>query len=126
MDLQQAFETLVRILNDLTFLPLAAGFVLIVVALLKRVIPERFISPQGLALMVQVIVWIIYLIAKERLGVDEAAFQSYLEILTAVGSALLMIVSSALATQKAYTVLERNKVPVLGAPQPLKLRKAAA
>lgn len=123
MELEQAFSIIVTALLAIIYLPFAEGFVLTFTAFLKHYIPEKVLRPQTIAVALQVLVWVAFVIARQLLGVDEIRFTSYLELLTTIGNALLMIVTGGAVAHVAYKKLEAAKIPFWGAPQPDRLQK---
>src|SRR5690606_3812158 len=100
-----------------TFLPFAVGFVVALTAILKRVIPETAVRPQTLAVALQVVIWAVYIVAKERFGIDQQVFQNALDALTTILSGVSMFVLSSAATERAYQSLHKQDVPLVGVGQ---------
>jgi hypothetical protein len=126
VELSTALEIIITALLAIIYLPFAEGFVLTFTALLKHIIPERIIRPQTISVALQVLVWVVFVIARQLLGVDGIAFESYLQLITTVGNALLMIVTGGAVAHVAYQRLNQAKIPFWGSPQPMRLRKAVA
>lgn len=112
IDLTRALTALITLLHDLTFLPFAVGFVVAATALLKRVIPPR-ISAGAIALTVQVGVWVAYVVAG-KFGYG-ASFESTLQAVTQILSAVTMIVLGSGVTSATYATLKRSDTPFFGA-----------
>ena len=123
-DIGQAFESLLKLVTDITFLPFAVAFVVAATAIAKHFIPAGLISPQALALMFQAGIWIVYVVLKERFGVSDQAFRSVLDALTTILSGVAMFVVGSGVTQRAYDTLHRNDVPLVGQAQPASLRSS--
>lgn len=122
MDITTAFESLLKLITDATFLPFAVAFVIAATAIAKKFIPESLVRPQTLAIAFQALIWIVFVVAKERFGVTEDAFRNALDALTTVLSGVAMFVVGTDATQRAYNALNRKDVPLVGQPQPERLR----
>jgi hypothetical protein len=125
VDISTAFESIITLLTDITFLPFAVAFVVAATAIAKKFIPETLVRPQTLAIAFQALIWVVFVVAKERFGVTEEAFRSAIEALTTILSGVAMFVVGTGATQGAYDLLHRNNVPLVGQAQPERLRKGS-
>lgn len=114
MDLNAAAEALIQLIANLTFMPIAAPLVLALVALLKRIIPASVVSAGTLALLVQALVWIAWLLARHVFDVDDATIKTWVEMLTVIGGAVAGFAGSAVLTQAAYDRAKARDVPLLG------------
>lgn len=104
MDIAVAFENIVRLINDLTFVPFAVGFVVVVTQIIKSVFKWEGNRAALVALGVQVVVWVAYSFFKAR-GLDtqfEASLKGLETILVTLSSVLLPALLSALASQSVY------------------------
>jgi hypothetical protein len=113
MDLSIAFERIVALLTDITFVPVAVGLVLVITQILKSVFKWEGSRAAVAALGVQVVVWVVYAILKSR-GMD-AQFEQWSKalegILTALASVLFPAIVSGLATQNVYERVTEKEVP---------------
>lgn len=113
-ELAAALAAIVILLSNLTFLPIAAPFVVAVTALIKKFGPSSW-NPAIVALVVQILTWVAYIVAK-YLGY-ETQFNSWVGILATIAGALGGIVLSSLVTEKIYDSLSKNDVPFFGTSQ---------
>lgn len=131
MELQSAAEALIKLVTDATFLPFAAGMVVAITALIKKLLPATStVSAGGIAFACQVVVWVLWVLAK-RAGIDEGTFTSAVDALTTIASAVLGLVGSSIAATKMYEAARDRNVPVIGtpqksAPEPMAAAKIAA
>lgn len=114
-ELEAALLALVKLVSDLTFVPGAAALVVALTAIAKRILPAS-ISAGAIAITLQVIVWVIYIVAKHYGYADQ--FDSYIAVVTTVVSALGGLLVSSYAAEWGYKKLSARDVPVLGAARP--------
>lgn len=124
MDISTALESIIKLLTDITFLPFAVAFVVAATAIAKKFIPESLVRPQTLAIAFQALIWVVFVVAKERFGVTEEVFRNALDALTTILSGVAMFVVGTGAAQGAYNKLYANDVPLVGQAQPERLRKS--
>lgn len=110
-ELEAALLAVLELVNNLTFSPLTAAFVVAAVALLKKVIPES-VSVGTLALVVQVLVWVA-LVAAKHFGV-ESQFNTYLQTITTILGAVTGLVASSYLSTRFYHAAQNKGVPLLG------------
>lgn len=114
-ELAAALLALVKLVSDLTFVPIAAPFVIAATALLKKLIPSSLFSAGTIALTVQVIVWVVYIVAKHFGYSDQ--FGTYINALTTILAAVGGLVASSAVSNWGYNKLKGASVPLLGTPQ---------
>lgn len=107
--LTAALELLMKALSDVTFLPVAAGFVLVATALLKKVIP---VNPVYIALTLQVLAWVAWVLAKHYGYGDQ--FDGWIGALTTILTALAGLAGSTILATKGFNSSVRADVPLLG------------
>lgn len=110
--LTAALDLIVRGLANLTFLPIAAGFVVVATALLKKIIP---INPAYIALALQVTAWGVWVLALHFGYGDQ--FASWITALTTILTALAGLAGSTLAAEKLYTAGVKAGAPLIGSTQ---------
>lgn len=119
-------------LNAVTYLPKAVGLVVIGTALLKRFLPAEItlgstvipISSSAIALILQVIAWVVYVITVKVGFGDE--FDTWVNTATTILTALFGgVVSSATATW-TYNKAVALGVPLIGYQRPLTPTQMAA
>lgn len=110
-ELEAALTALLELVNNVTFSPLTAAFVVAVVALLKKVVPES-IGAGTLALIVQVAVWAALLAAKAA-GYEEQ-FTTWLGAITTILGAVTGLVASSYLSTRYYNAAKAKGVPLLG------------
>ena len=110
-ELEAALTAILELVNNLTFSPLTAAFVVAVVALLKKVIPES-LSVGTLALIVQVLVWVA-LVAAKHFGVEDQ-FNTWLGTITTILGAVTGLVASSYLSTRFYNAARDKDVPLLG------------
>ena len=115
-ELEAALLAFFKLISDVTFVPLAAGFVVAVTALLKKLLPAT-IPAGGIAITVQVIVWVVYVIAKHYGYVEQ--FGSYINVLTTILTAVSGLVLSSYAATWGYQKAAAKNVPLLGYQRPV-------
>jgi len=108
-ELQAALELIIKMVSDVTFIPGAAALVIALTAILKRFLP---INAAYIALGLQVIVWVAWILVKN--AGYELQFQSVIDSLTTVVSGLVGLVLSTAAATKGYNALVRAEAPILG------------
>jgi hypothetical protein len=113
MNPQLALEALITWLSDISFLPIAVPAVVFLTAFAKRLPFLSGISSAVIALVVQVVIWIAWVVSK-KLGVDDALFTSWIDAFTTILSGLSAIVIGTGATSQLYARLNDNNVPVVG------------
>lgn len=113
MSPEVAFENLITLLNNISFVPFAAGLVLVLVQFGKAIFGWDGGRAVLMALVIQVVVWVAYVIAHSR-GLD-AQFQTTTDtattILNALFSALFPALLSNGLTQYTYRKLTASNVP---------------
>ncbi len=115
-DLAQAFERFLTLINGITWLPVASGFVVVATALFKR-IPRWPYSPQATAFAMQVLIWVVWVILR-RLGVTEEVFNNTVVAVTTILTAVAGLVASSYGAQWAYDKNVSRFVPVIGYEKP--------
>ena len=110
-ELEAALLAFFKLISDVTFVPVAAGFVIAATALLKKVLPAT-VPSGGIAISVQVIVWVVYVVSKHFGYADQ--FGSYIGILTTILTAVSGLVLSSYVATKGYEKAAANNVPLLG------------
>lgn len=111
-DLQQAFERIVTLINSITYLPAAVGFVVAATALVKRV-PGNTIPAATIAFTFQVLVWVVWVILR-RFGVSEELFNSTLDAVTTILTGLAGLIATGVISQWVYNKSRASAVPVIG------------
>ena len=113
MDISVALENIIRLVTDITFVPFAVGFVVVVTQIIKSVFKWDGTRAALVALTVQVIVWAVYSFFKAR-GLDgqfEQGIKGLETILVAVSGVLLPAILSGLATQNVYNKMAAKQAP---------------
>lgn len=110
-ELEAALTALLELVSSVTYLPLAAGFVVVATALLKKVMPKE-ISAGAIALTLQVLVWAAFVVAKQ--AGYEGQFTSGLQALTTILGALAGLVGSSYVATKVYNKSVEANVPLIG------------
>lgn len=109
--LETAADRIVTLINDISFLPWSAALVLLLTQLTKRFITQ--IRPVALALVYQVVIWIVYAVANHY-GFGQNV-QDYVGAITKIVEAILTVapalVASAAATEVVFRGLRRQDVP---------------
>jgi hypothetical protein len=109
-ELETAFERILTLVGDISFLPWSAALVLLLTQLTKRYLPFR---AAVIALAWQVIIWVVYAVANHY-GFGQNV-QDYVGAATKILEAILTVappmVVSALATEVAFRKLTRQDVP---------------
>jgi hypothetical protein len=100
------------LISNATYLPFASGFVLLVIALLKRAPYIGNTNTNVLRLFVSVLVWAAYIYAKESGGA--AQFESTISGLTTIGGAFLGVLATEGGSSKLFEMAKNNKVAILG------------
>lgn len=111
-ELESTANQFFTLISNATYLPFAAGFVLLVVSLLKRAPFIGNTNTNVLRLFVSVLVWAAYIYAKENGGA--AQFESTISGLTTIGGAFLSVIATEVSSAKLYDVAQANKIAVLG------------
>jgi hypothetical protein len=109
-ELETAFERIITLITDISFLPWSAALVLLLTQLTKRFLPYRAVV---IALAWQVLIWAVYAVANHY-GFGQNV-QDYVVAATKILEAILtvapaMLVSAA-ATEVAFRGLKRQDVP---------------
>lgn len=115
-ELEAALLAFFKLISDVTFVPVAAGFVIAATALLKKVLPAT-VPSGGIAISVQVIVWVVYVVSKHFGYADQ--FGSYIGILTTILTAVSGLVLSSYAATWGYQKATARNVPLLGYQRPV-------
>lgn len=113
MDLQTAFENLLRLITDVSFVPFAAGLVIVVTQVIKNVFKVEGNRAALIALLVQVAVWVGYSFFKAR-GMDaqfEQGIKAAETIITTLLSVAFPALLSGMATQSIYDRVVAKDVP---------------
>lgn len=109
-ELETAFERIITLVNDVSFLPWAAALVLLLTQLTKRYIP---VSPAVLALGFQVVIWAVYAVANHY-GFGQNV-QDYVAAITRIIEAILTVAPQMLlgaaVTKVGYDKLTKRSVP---------------
>lgn len=113
--LQAALELLIKALANVTFLPIAAGFVVVATAILKKFVP---INPAYIALALQVLAWVAWVLAL-HLGYGDQ-FEGWIAALTTILTALAGLAGSSILATKAYDASVNHDVPLIGSTQSAK------
>lgn len=108
-ELQAALELIIKMVSDVTFIPGAAALVIALTAILKRFVP---INAAYIALGLQVIVWVAWILVKN--AGYELQFQGWIDSLTTIVSGFVGFVLSTGAATKGYNALVRANAPILG------------
>lgn len=113
MDISVALENIARLFNDITFIPVAAGVVLVLTQIVKSVTKWEGNRASLVALAFQALFWVVYSVLKAR-GMD-AQFEQWTKaleiILTTLMTVLFPAVLSGLSTQAVYTRLAARQAP---------------
>jgi hypothetical protein len=112
MDISVAFENVIRLLTDISFVPFAVGFVLVTTQIIKSIFKFEGNRAALVALGVQVLVWVVYSVFKAR-GLDgqfEQGIKGLETILVAISGVLLPAILSGLGSQSVYNRLTDKKV----------------
>jgi len=121
MDLSIALENIVRLLNDVTFIPVAAGVVLVLTQLVKSVTKWEGNRASLVALAIQAAFWVVYSVLKARGMGDQ--FEQWTKaaetILTTLVTILFPAVLSGLGTQAVYNRLAAKQAPGFRKVKPL-------
>ena len=109
-------ESIIRLVYDATYLPFAAGMVMVLTALSKRAPFLRQAASSVLSLWWTVILWAIWI------GATEAGFggqfESVLTVMTTIGAAALGITVTPMLASKVYSQANTRGVAVLGYKRP--------
>ena len=104
MDVSIALENIVRLLNDVTFIPVAAGVVLVLTQIVKAVTGWKDNRAALVSLFFQAAFWVVYSVLKSR-GMD-VQFEQWTKaaetILTTLVTILFPALLSGLGTQAVY------------------------
>lgn len=111
-ELESTANQFFTLLSNATYLPFASGFVLLVIALLKRAPIIGNANTNVLRLFVSVLVWAAYIYAKESGGAEQ--FQSTISGLTTIGGAFLGVLATEGGSSKLFDLAKSNNVAVLG------------
>lgn len=112
MELGTALENIIRLFTDITVIPFAVGFVVVVTQIFKNVFKLEGNRAALVSLVVQALVWVAYTVAKAY-GYDgqfEATIQGLQTILTTIFGVLFPALLSALATKATYDKLATKQV----------------
>ncbi len=104
MDLGIALENIIRLITDITFIPFAVGFVVVVTQIIKNVLKLEGSRAAVVSVTVQVLVWAAYSFFKAR-GLDgqfEDGIKGLETILTTLATVLLPALLSGLASKQVY------------------------
>lgn len=109
------FDMLIRGILDVTYIPWAAAGVLVVVAVVKLVLTKANIqfNPVLLTIAVQVVVWVLFQVFKNQLGL-EVEFQKWYMAFITILQALMGLVGSTALSHKWYEDARNAKNPILG------------
>jgi len=103
------------LLNNITFLPMAAALVVALTAFFKKLLPAT-IPSASIALVLQVIIWIAYVVAKQYQYGDQ--FTNIITMLTTVVGAVLGLVGSSALSTTIYTQSVKLGIPGLSYQRP--------
>lgn len=113
MDLSVALENILRLFTDITFIPFAVGFVVVVTQIIKNVFKVEGNRAALISIAVQTVVWIVYSFFKSR-GQD-AQFENVIRALESILNTLVSVLFPALlggiATQATYNKVAEKRVP---------------
>lgn len=113
MDLSVALENIIRLVNDVTFIPVAVGLVLVLTQIAKTAFKLQDNAAALASLIIQVVVWVVYSILKSR-GMD-VQFEQWSKaaetILTTLLTVMFPAVLSGLATKSVYARAAAKQVP---------------
>lgn len=107
---------LIQLLNGVTYLAFATGATVLITSVLKRFIPAELVSAGTLALAVQVVLWVFYVVA-QRYGL-ETQFKSLLDVLQILIQTFLLpaagVAATSVASHQAYEYAKQRGVPFIG------------
>lgn len=113
MDLATALENILRLFTDVTFIPFAVGFVVVVTQIIKNAFKVDGNRAALVSILVQTVVWVGYSFFKAR-GQD-AQFENVVRGLESILNTLVSVLFPALlggiATQATYTKVAEKRVP---------------
>jgi len=114
-ELETAFERIVGLINDISFLPWASALVLLLTQLVKRFVTS--VRPVVIAMAIQVVIWIAYAVANhfgygQNIQLSVEALTKIIEAILTIAPAMLV---SAAATEVAFRGLRRQDVPMFKA-----------
>ena len=109
-------DSIIRLVYDATYLPFAAGMVMVLTALSKRIPLLRRAASSVLSLWWTIVLWAFWI------GATEAGFggqfESVLTIMTTIGAAALGITVTPMLASKVYSQANTRGVAVLGYSRP--------
>lgn len=111
-DLAQAFERFITLINSITYMPVAAAFVVVATSLAKR-IPGLRIGAAVWAFLFQVAIWVVWVLLR-REGVTEEVFTNALDGVTTILAGLVGLIGGSFGAQWIYDKSVQRMVPVLG------------
>jgi hypothetical protein len=110
--LETIFESLVKLIYNATFLPFAAGMVVVATAFTKRIPFLKSVSSSVLSLWWTVLLWAIWIIATQA-GFG-GQFESLISGLTTIGAAMLGITITPMVAGKIYQSANAQNVAIIG------------
>jgi hypothetical protein len=117
-------ENIVLLVYNATYLPFAAGMVLVATAFSKRIPFLKSVSSSVLSLWWTVLLWAIWIVATQA-GFG-GLFENLLTGLTTIGAAMLGITLTPMAAGKLYETANAQRVAIIGYKRPLTMTDAAA
>ena len=114
--LETVLASVIRLVYDATYLPFAAGMVMVLTALSKRAPFLRGVTSSVLSLWWTVILWTFWIGATE-VGFG-GQFESLIAMMTTIGAAALGITATPMLASKVYAQANASGVAVLGYSRP--------
>lgn len=110
-------ESLVRLIYNATYLPFAAGMVVVATAFSKRIAFLKSVSSSVMSLWWTVLLWAIWVIATQA-GFG-GQFETLIAGLTTIGSMMLGITLTPIAAGKLYQSAKAQDVAIIGRSRPV-------
>lgn len=108
---------LIELVNDTTVLAFAVPLVVVIVSVLKRFIPAEWVSGSTLHVLVQVVVWLAYIVFG-KLGGDLAQFESWATTIAKVLELLVPVLPAGVAAvfggHALYEATKKRGIAVFG------------
>ena len=108
-------ENLVRLIYDATYLPFAAGMVVVATAFSKQIPLLNRAESSVHSLLWTVVLWSAW-VGANQIGYG-GQFESVITGLTTIGAAMLGITLTPMAAGKVYDTAKAQKVALLGSPK---------
>lgn len=112
LPVETIWENIVRLIYNATFLPFAAGMVIVATALTKRIPFLKSVSSNVFSLWWTVLIWAIWIFATQ-VGFG-GQFESLIAGLTTIGAAMLGIIITPIAAGKLYQSANAQGVAIIG------------